>query len=690
MATLATTMLGRIKISSRIVFLVLLPFIGFLATAGIVLQEKRGLMRDLEHVGEVTLLAKEIGELAHELQTERAESGIVMISKGAQFRVELDAQRTRVNERLTAYQQRVTRVEAITNDAIRRRLATAGAGLDRLPTLRQNVDQRWVGVPAVAEVYASMIGALLDVAAESITTATDSRIARGLSAYVNLVLANQRAGQELATGADGFMAGKFETAQRRSFIALVNEQQIYLDIFLVYATDEQDALFREALKGQAVDEVERIRKIVEEASGDRAKLIEDVSASEWFSAASARIDLLKKVEDKLAQDIIDLEKELRAEASVAFLGMLSSLAALMLLTALITYSITGSITRPLSAMAKSMDKLAGGDLEVRVTSMWRRDEVGTLARALQVFKDKMIEARDLNTAQEEARLAKEQRDEKRESLSRTFEANAESLAQALAQAASGMAVTARSMSATAEETNRKTVTVAAAAEQASLNVHTVASAAEELYASIEEIGRHVTKSSDIARRAVEDARRTDATVQRLSDMAQKVGEVVDLIKNIANQTNLLALNATIEAARAGDAGKGFAVVASEVKSLANQTAKATEDITDQISHIQTATKDAVDAIRGIGDVIGEISHIAMTLAAAIEEQGAATQEIARNVHEAADGTKEVTENIAGVKQATATTGTAATEVLSAADELTKQAERLTSEVNTFITGLKAA
>ncbi len=690
MAKLATTMLGRMKISGRIVFLVLLPFVGFLTTAGMVLNEKRGMLQDLERVGEVTLLVKEIGELVHEMQKERAESGIVINSKGAQFRAELDAQRKRVDERLTAYQRLTTRVESLTNDAVRHRLATAQAGLDRLTILRQNVDQRWVGAPAVAEVYISIIGGLLDLASESITTAPDSQIARGLSANVNLILANQRAGEERAIGADGFTAGKFESDQRRRFMALVNEQQTYFAMFLVYATDEQDALFREALNGEAVEEVERIRKLVEEASGDLADLTQGVSASHWFTVSMARIDLLKQIEDRLAADIIAIEKSLRAEASATFFSLLSVLALLIIVTAWITVKIISSITKPLTAIASSMEKLAGGDLDVRVTSMWRRDEVGTLARALQVFKDKMIEARDLNAAQEEARRAKETRDEKRDTLSRAFEANADSMAQALAKAAAGMEATARSMSATAEETNQKTVTVAAAAEQASLNVHTVASAAEELYSSIEEIGRHVTKSSDIARRAVEDARRTDATVQRLAEMAQKIGEVVDLIKNIADQTNLLALNATIEAARAGDAGKGFAVVASEVKSLANQTAKATEDITDQISHIQAATKDAVDAIRGIGDVIGEISHIAVTLAAAIEEQGAATQEIARNVHEAAGGTKEVTENIASVKQATATTGTAATEVLSAANQLTQQAERLTSEVNTFISGLKAA
>jgi methyl-accepting chemotaxis protein len=218
----------------------------------------------------------------------------------------------------------------------------------------------------------------------------------------------------------------------------------------------------------------------------------------------------------------------------------------------------------------------------------------------------------------------------------------------------------------------------------------VAAAAEELSSSITEISRQVAQSARVAGRALEDARRTDAVVQALADNAQKIGEVVGLISNIAGQTNLLALNATIEAARAGDAGKGFAVVASEVKSLATQTAKATEDISRQISQIQTATKEAVISIQGIGTTIGEISEIAAAIAAAVEQQGAATKEIARNVQQAASGTQEVSANIVGVSQGANETGAAANQVLGAAGELSRQAEQLRTEVGHYISGVNAA
>ena len=254
----------------------------------------------------------------------------------------------------------------------------------------------------------------------------------------------------------------------------------------------------------------------------------------------------------------------------------------------------------------------------------------------------------------------------------------------VASAASEMEASAQSMSATAEETNRQSTAVAAASEQAATNVQTVASAAEELSASIREIQQQMTNSARIAQQAVEQVDRTDTTVTGLVQAADKIGEVVNLISDIASQTNLLALNATIEAARAGEAGKGFAVVASEVKNLANQTAKATEEIGQQIAAMQTATGDSVQAIRGIGETIKQISEVTTVVASAVEEQGAATQEISRNVQQASAGTQEVSSNITGVSQAATQTGTAAGQVLNAARELAQQGQQLNTEIEAFL------
>ena len=374
-------------------------------------------------------------------------------------------------------------------------------------------------------------------------------------------------------------------------------------------------------------------------------------------------------------------------ARYLIIGAISIAAILCLIAALM---IVASVSRPIAAMTESMRRLAKHDLAAEIAGVGRKDEIGTMAEAVQVFKDNMIEADRLAAAQEADRNIKEKRAAALETLTQNFEAKIGRLVATLSTAATEMQATSQSMSSMAGDTSTRSATVASAAEEASSNVQTVAVAAEELSASVTEIARQVAQSAKIAGKAVDDAKHTDTTVQTLANGAQKIGEVVTLIQQIASQTNLLALNATIEAARAGEAGKGFAVVASEVKSLANQTAKATEEIAGQVEQIRGATGEAVTAIRGIGSVINEINGIAAAIASAVEQQGTTTKEIARNVQQAAAGAQEVTRNITTVKESSTASGGAATQVLAAADELSKQAAGLSDEVNSFIAEVKAA
>jgi methyl-accepting chemotaxis protein len=348
------------------------------------------------------------------------------------------------------------------------------------------------------------------------------------------------------------------------------------------------------------------------------------------------------------------------------------------------------VVKPLTSMTTAMGRLAGGDLDVDVIGVHRKDEVGELARSLQVFKDNAIEARRMAEAAEEENQAKMRRAQRLDELTKVFQSSSSELVRSLSAAAAEMEATSGSMSATAEETNQQAATVASAAEQTSANVQTVAASTEELASSVGEISRQVSESSKIAEAAVEEARRADVIVQSLTQSAQKIGDVVALIDEIASQTNLLALNATIEAARAGEAGRGFAVVASEVKELAAQTGRATSEISSQITDIQNASQQAVEALRGIGGTIDSISKITYTVAAAVEEQGAATHEIARNVQQAAQGTQAVTSNIEQVREAAGITGAASAQVLSAARELAQHSANLGTEVESFLSNVQAA
>jgi methyl-accepting chemotaxis protein len=381
----------------------------------------------------------------------------------------------------------------------------------------------------------------------------------------------------------------------------------------------------------------------------------------------------------------------RREISFATRAMLGLGVATLLGSVLFVWLYVGrSILRRIGSLQRSMQLLSDGDLESEIYQSSQKDEIAAMANSLHVFRESMIEGRALSADQDKDRIAKAERASRMEARIVEFETTVRAALESLQNAAGSMQTTAQSMSATADQSSALVSAVASAAEETSVNVQTVSSGTEELSSSIEEIGRQVVTSAEIARKAVEEAGATDATMQGLADNAARISVVVDLIQTIASQTNLLALNATIEAARAGEAGRGFAVVASEVKSLATQTAKATDEIRQQIVSMQTVTTTAVTAIRSISSTIAEINDVTTAIAAAVEEQGAATREIARNIQHAAGGTSEVSSNIVGVSGASAEAGTAASEVLTASGALRREADVLRAEIDVFLENIRAA
>ncbi|BAM90860.1 putative methyl-accepting chemotaxis protein [Bradyrhizobium oligotrophicum S58] len=434
-----------------------------------------------------------------------------------------------------------------------------------------------------------------------------------------------------------------------------------------------------------------LNKTAFEATAAAALKSEDVYANAIEPLIAGSIDKLKAAETGVNAEYHG--SRMTAESAIAHTTSMQIIVGIVavLFGCLVAFLIASGIVGPLAAMTRAMGRLASGDVAVEIPGRGNRDEIGAMAKAIQVFKDNMAETERLRAEHSDAEARQEQqRKADMARLARQFEQAVGEIVDAVSHASSELEASAGTLTSTATRGQDLSAEVAAASQEASSNVQTVASAAEELSSSVSEISRQVQESARIAGEAVAQANRTNERVGTLSKAAARIGDVLELISSIAGQTNLLALNATIEAARAGEAGRGFAVVAAEVKALAEQTAKATGEIAQQVSGIQAATEESVGSIKEIGSTIGRLSEIAAAVSAAVEEQGAATQEISRNVQHAANGTQRVSRNIDDVQRGASETGSASSQVLTAARSLSAESGRLKREVSRFLRSLQAA
>ena len=452
----------------------------------------------------------------------------------------------------------------------------------------------------------------------------------------------------------------------------------------------ENANIPEAAKAELKQKLADYQRDFQAWMGQALKLAAELkSMSEAFSAVEPVIEAVSKS-----------VAEIRSEAEQSNLSARESIQRMMTITiAVIAVLVMGaglfigrSVSKPLKAMTAAMIELANGNFAVILPGLGRRDEIGEIAQSVETFKIN-AEQKARNEAEEKIRqdqIIAQQRKADMIRMADSFEGAVGEIVETVSSASTELEASADALTSTATRSEELATMVAAASEEASTNVQSVASATEELSSSVNEISRQVQDSARMANDAVGQAHQTNERVSELSKAAARIGDVVELINTIAGQTNLLALNATIEAARAGDAGRGFAVVASEVKALAEQTAKATGDIGRQIADIQSATRDSVNAIKEISGTIGKLSEISSTIAAAVEQQGAATQEISRNVQQAAMGTTQVSAHISDVKQGATETGAASTQVLSAAQSLSGDSNRLKLEVGKFLDSVRAA
>jgi methyl-accepting chemotaxis protein len=682
-------MFANIQIGKKLAISLIPPLLGLIVLSAVIVSDRYREMDELGKIGGLTELAVQIGATVHELQKERGASAGFIGSKGAQFGPQLADQRKLSDARIASLRDALNDFDLSAYDpGLRENIGVFVRLLDDVPQTRANVDALDIQLGEAVRFYTSIISGMLSTVNVMGSLSNDPEILRMIAAFNNFMQAKERAGLERATGAAGFGMGKFEPALYRRFVELITLQNAYLSVFEEFAKPDIREFYDRAMQDPAIEAVNTLRGVA--LSYPETQTTNGIVGTDWFATITVKINLYKMTEDYIANDLITVSGQKLSQAQLYFYGTLGALVIVVALACVLVGVVGRDISAPIRAMTKTMSDLTAGDLSVQVSGASRGDEVGAMARSVQFFRDSLVENKELADQSEKEQAARFARAEKVSQLAERFQAKINDLLGDIGQSTDGLRTTSSNMTSAIDVTRDKAQMAAEDAKSASENVSAVSSATEQLANSILEISRQISASSDSATAAAAEAREAEVIATALQKGAEKIGEVIGLIRDIAEQTNLLALNATIEAARAGEAGKGFAVVANEVKNLATQTSRATDEISEQMGNLQDATERAVDAFARIGEKIDHIDSSSGALAAAVNEQEAATSEIASNIDRASQGTTEVSGNVADIRAATDNAGEAADHVIVACDQVANVATSLRKEVTDFLDSVREA
>ena len=672
-------MLRNIRIGRRIALGVIPAAVVLLILFGLLVGREMNTARQARRLGEIAVLAVKTNAAIHEIQRERGGSSLFLASKGAQFGAELAELRKGTDRGSAQLTAALDQLSPDTVDALGAMPRTAKASLAGVAALRGRVDRQEVGAPEAVAAYSDTVLRLIELVARSRSVSTDPVSTRQVTSLLELTEAKENAGIERATGAAGFAAGKFEPALYRRFTEIGARQQQSLDAFVRDSSESSKAALAGALTEEIEAPVRQMRTAVFEGAAG------SIAGPAWFAAASRHIDAMKSVEDRLGGEIIEQAGRAYDTASRNLMILAAGTAALLVATAALLLVVARSIVRPVTELAREMARLSAGDISVRLAGVEFADEIADMVRATQIFREHS-EARQQFEAEraEQDRQAAEARRTMLNALADQFEATVKTKVAEVGQASMRIGRTSGTMAEHSNSNGGRSMRVAEAAAATRELASVVSAATQELSASVNEIAGQVAKSSQVARQAVADVGATSSQMGALSTAVQSIGEIVNLISDIASQTNLLALNATIEAARAGEAGKGFAVVAGEVKSLANQTARATEDITRQVSAIQESTSKMTANIEGVANTIRWIDEYSSAIAGAVQEQEAATKEIAVNIESVAQRASEVTVSVSQLSKSTIASCAGTLRVIWSAETLSLVVKALDGEVGSFL------